>query len=94
MNDLRAEQALRVLDAIESELKAKCAVVLTAIAWGDEVRLFATDEPSPFPGRNLLDALAQYAQALVSAGEPWGEPGALDAESDVDAFDRATGGQL
>jgi len=90
MNDLRAEQALRALDAIEAELRSKGALELTLVVIKGEVRLLAE---SPHGGRNLLDALAQYAQALVSGGEPWGEPGLLDAESDVDAFDRATGGQ-
>ena len=93
MNDLRAEQALRVIDAIESELKSKGAVVLTALNMREGVRLFSGDGGEPFTGRTLLDALAQHAQCLVSDGEPWGEPGLLDSESDVDAFDRATGGQ-
>ncbi len=83
---------MRVLDALEQALgegmtlglaRRERGKVSLALRSGSAVRLHS--------GRNLLDALAQAAQALVLDGGQWGEPDALDAESDLEAFDRATG---
>jgi hypothetical protein len=86
----RAEQALRVLDALEAHVQQngwQCPAMGPASGGGFAVMQGGNHHR----GRTLLDALAQWAQALVVAEEPWGEPGALDAESDLEAFDRATG---
>ncbi len=91
----RGEQALRVLDAIEAALTGTMSLGLARE--GDTVRLLIVpngngDAVRVHRGRNLLDALAQAAQALVLDGGQWGEPDALDAESDLEAFDRAVAG--
>lgn len=93
MNDIKAQQALSVLDAIETGLR--CGSTIQSIrADGELFALIAADahdRTSRHYGVSLLDALAQYAQAVVVEQEPWGEPSLLDAESDEEAFDRAVG---
>ena len=89
----RGEQALRILDTLEAALERGGTLVITCdphlrkrFALGAAIR-----DRAATPGHSsekLIDALAQFAQATVIG---WEEPGALDAETDIEAFDRATG---
>ncbi len=88
----------RILDAISSALeRGEIVTLMRSRLTGGVFRVqrFAAAsnrDLGTHTSTSLTDALAQCAQAALLEGEPWGEPGALDAESDVDAFDRATSG--
>lgn len=96
MND-KEQQALAVLDAIETALQSGDTIRGIQYIGGGRFRIDsyssrnATGRVESQRGSSLLDCLAQYAQGIVARDEPWSEPGALDAESDEDAFDRAVG---
>jgi len=94
----RAEQALRILDAIGTIPEGSAISIHAPDPISRQWRACAAAEVGGrvtiCPGTSALDALAQLSQHIVSSEEPWGEPGELDAESDVDAFDRACGVSL
>ncbi len=78
----KAEQALRVIDAIEQHTRGSL-VRLTLLGAGP---FDVISGEAIHRGATLLDALAQWAQALVLSDTPPDDPAA-----DLEAFDRATG---
>ncbi len=94
-----SDQASRILDTIASALeRGEIITLMRSKLDGGVFRVQRFTAHSLDLGTHtsarLTDALAQCAQAAVFEGAPWSEPDALDAESDVDAFDRATSGVL
>jgi hypothetical protein len=99
----RAEQALRILEGIERAVtqRGECAIhVRRSVCGMRNPRITLWDfasERQEFTGVDCRDALAQcvtFTDSVLDelAGTPgWGEPGQADAESDLEAFDRATG---
>lgn len=95
----KAEQALRILEAIERATKTRgnCAVQISRSVVGlRNPRITLWDfmgERLEFTGVNVTDALAQLATFTDSVIDEmgWSEPGVPDAESDVEAFDRVVG---
>jgi hypothetical protein len=100
----RAEQALRILEGIERAVsnRSECAIhirrsVVTPLKAPRITLWDFASERLEFTGVDIRDALSQCVQFTGSvldelAGLPgWGEPSQADAESDLEAFDRATG---